>query len=720
MDVRTYLRAADVAPGLPAPPVAEPRPKRLRYHGRELVDEYAWLRDPSYPEVQDEQILGYLRAENEYFQKAMEPHRDSINALFEELKGRLKEDEEGVPAKDGKWEFWWRFEKGEEYREHLRRRIDGGSPELFLSEPELARGTEYFRLGGLDVSQDGRVVAYSTDTEGDERYTMRFRPEAEEIRDTIGDPIWLADNRTILYLELSDEWRPFRVRAHTVGTDPEEDPILYEEEDTSFFVHVDLSQSRAYVLVTTGDHVTNETWVCSMDDLLRFLASREAAGPEKRRPGAAEESPFRLLIDRREGEEQELDHHGEYFFILTNDRHKNFRLVRAPVNGSGREEWEEIIAPSDRVYLRGLTCFSSFMVLEERVDGVDQVRLREYEGEEHRVRFPEAAYTAGLHENPEYELSTVRLHYQSMVTPPTVYDYHVAQQRLEVRKVKEIPSGYDPSEFATERLLIPARDGTAVPASIVYPKDLPKDGSRPLYLYAYGAYGMGISPHFSTNALSLLKRGFSVAVAHVRGGDELGYHWYEAGKLDRRTNTFNDFVDVARGLIEHGLTSEGLICARGGSAGGELMGAVVNTAPELFRAVIAEVPFVDVLNTMLDDSLPLTPIEWPEWGNPIADSDAFDLIRSYSPYDNVREQGYPPLLITAGLSDPRVAYWEPAKWAARLRDRKTDDNVLLLKTNMSAGHGGRSGRYAALAEEAEILYFLLLATGGENLRGVSA
>lgn len=688
-----------------------------RYHGREVVDPYRWLRDEAYPDLRDEEILDYLRAENAYFSSAMEPHREELDALFAELKGRVKEDEESVPVKDGDWEFWWRFAKGEEYREHLRRYLEGGEEELLLSEPKLAAGSDYFRLGGMDVSNDGNWIAFSVDTDGSERYTVRFRStrgeeRVEEIPETIGDPLWLPDNRTILYLELSEEWRPYRLRAHTLGQDTETDPVLYEEEDTSFFLDLDYTQSREYLVLSTGDHVTTELRVAATDALVAHLAALSEGSPS--------ENPLRLIVERTEEEEHEIDHWGAFFYLRTNDRHKNFRLVRFPVDNPERPGWEEIIPASDRVYLRGLTCFRSFYVLEERLDGVDQVRIRSYDGEEHRVAFPEAAYTAGLHENPEYDVATLRLHYQSMVTPPTRYDYHISERRLERLKVKEIPSGYDSSRYSTERLALTVRDGTSVPVSIVYPRDLPRDGSRPLYLYGYGAYGMGITPHFSANALSLLERGFSVAVAHVRGGDELGYHWYEAGKRERRSNTFNDFIDVARGLIEMRFTSSGLICARGGSAGGELMGAVVNEAPELFRAVVANVPFVDVLNTMLDETLPLTPIEWPEWGNPLEDSFFFDLIRSYSPYDNVRAQEYPPMLVTAGLSDPRVTYWEPAKWVARLRATKSDGNILLLKTNMGAGHGGRSGRYASLQEEAEAILFMLLAVGGGAIPGRGA
>jgi oligopeptidase B len=395
--------------------------------------------------------------------------------------------------------------------------------------------------------------------------------------------------------------------------------------------------------------------------------------------------------------------------IRTNDTHPNFRIVTATLDAPG--EWTEAIAPSDHFYIRGLTAFSDFYVISGREDGLDQIRLRDYGGGEQPITFPEASYTAGLGANAEYAVAKLRLSYQSMVTPPTVYDYHLATGRLETRKVQEIPSGYDASLYATERLTITARDGAKVPVSVVYRKGFAKDSSGPLHLYGYGAYGHAMPPGFSTNRLSLLDRGFAYAIAHIRGGDDLGYRWYLDGKLDKRSNTFNDFVDVAKGLIEAGFARPGRISISGGSAGGELVGAVLNQAPELWGAAVAHVPFVDVLNTMLDDSLPLTPGEWPEWGNPITDPEAFALIRGYSPYDNVEPKAYPPLLITAGLNDPRVTYWEPAKWAAKLRANKTDDNVLLLKTNMGAGHGGKSGRFEHLREDAEEQAFILWQLG---------
>ncbi len=425
-------------------------------------------------------------------------------------------------------------------------------------------------------------------------------------------------------------------------------------------------------------------------------------------------APLVCIAPRKTGREYDVDEHDGTLFIHTNDIDPQFRLVTAPVESPG--EWTERIGPSKHFYMTGVDCFADFFIVEGREQGSDQIELHRYDPAIAPVRlvFPEASYVAGLGDNPEYKVDTLRLGYESMVTPGTVYDYDVATGALTTLKVQEIPSGYDGSKYRTERLKIAARDGTEVPVSIVYPKDFPRDGSGKLYLYAYGAYGIAIPPGFSTSRLSFLDRGMAFAIAHIRGGDDLGQQWQLDGKLEKRTNTFNDFVDVARGLIERGYTSAGNIAIAGRSAGGELMGAVVNSDPELWGAVIADVPFVDVLNTMLDAELPLTPGEWPEWGNPIEDAEAFELIRAYSPYDNVKAQAYPPLFISGGLNDPRVTYWEPAKWAAKLRATKTDDNVLLLKTNMGAGHGGKSGRWESLKEAADEMAFVLWQLGVEE------
>ena len=694
----TYAPAGQASSGtdLPAPPVAAVEPRQVTHHGITLTDPYAWLKDDSYPEVDDQPVLDYLNAENAFYEAVMEPHKGLTEAIFEELKGRLKEDDASVPVKDGDWLYQWRFEEGAQYRKWYRVPVAGGAEQLILDEPALAEGKDYFRLGGLEVSPDGRLLAYSVDDDGSERFTLKVKDlttgevMADAIPNTIGDPKWSADGRTLLYLEVNENWRPFRVRAHVLGTPVADDRVLYEEQDGGFFVALDKTQSRDYLIIASGDHVTSE---------IRLLpASDPFAEP--------------LLIAPREpGLEYYVDHAGDTLYIRTNDTHKNFRIATASPSAPGRDGWRELIAGSDRHYLRGITAFKDFLAIVERVDGLDQVRLRRHDGDEHTVAFPEAAYAAGLGANPEFDVDTVRLSYESMVTPDTVFDYQVASRTLITRKVQEIPSGYDAGQYVTERLLATARDGVQVPISIVYKKGFTKDGTRPVHLYAYGAYGYGMPPSFSTARLSLLDRGFAYAIAHIRGGDELGRQWYEDGKMFKRMNTFTDFIDAARHLVAEGYAAPGNVSASGGSAGGSLMGAVVNMAPETWRAVVAHVPFVDVLNTMLDTSLPLTPIEWPEWGNPIESREAFDYIRSYSPYDNVAAQDYPPIMVTAGLNDPRVTYWEPAKWTARLRATKTDDNLLVLKTNMGAGHGGKSGRFRRLYETAEEYTFLLMAFG---------
>ena len=693
---RDILTPSDLPADLPSPPVAERRETTRVYHGRKLVDPYSWLKDESYPKVDDEKILTYLKEENAYFEAVMKPYEKLTKTIFEELKGRLKENDSSVPWRKGDWLYQWRYEEGEQYRRWYRRSLKGGEEQLILDEPQLAAGLDFFRLGSLAVSDDAKLLAWSSDDDGSERFTMRFKNLEtstvldESIENTIGNAVWAADNRTLFYLEVNDQWRPFRVKIHVIGSDPKEDRIVYEEEDGSFFVSVDRTQSNAYIVISTGDHVTNE---------VRLV------------PASEPNSEPRLISSRKTKREYFVEHRGDQLYIRTNDTHKNYRIATAPEGAPEPEHWKDLITGSHEHYLRGLVAFADFLVIRERIDGVDQIRIRRYDGTEHFVEFPEQAYAVGLGTNAEFDVDRVRLSYESMISPDTVYDYHINEKRLETLKVQEIPSGYEKSNYITERVMATARDGVKVPISIVYRKGFRKDGSQPMHLYGYGAYGHGMPPDFSTARLSLLDRGFAYAIAHIRGGDEMGYHWYEDGKLKFRTNTFNDFVDAGRFLAQEGYGSVGNISASGGSAGGELMGAVLNQAPALWRAVAAHVPFVDVLNTMLDDTLPLTPIEWPEWGNPIKEAEAYDTILSYSPYDNVEAKNYPPIFVTAGLNDPRVTYWEPAKWTAKLRATKTDDNLLLLKTNMGAGHGGKSGRYRRLHETAEEFTFLLMAFG---------
>lgn len=682
-------------PAPTAPPIAEQRPHSFTRHGVTIEDPYDWLYDKSYPEIDDEDVLDYLKEENAWFEARMGPHEGLIEELFQEMRGRIKEDDSSVPQKDGDWIYWSTFEEGAEYRKHWRRPVgspdDGSADELILDQNELAEGKEYFRLGATAVSEDGNLLAYSFDDNGSERFTARIKDLRtgelldDVIPETLSGLTFVAGDTALVYGKANANWRVDNAKLHRLGTPVEEDTELYREEDEGYRVGTGLTNNREWLIIATGDNETSE---------VRLVRADDPTGEQV------------LVKAREKGVEYSVDVKDETLFVHTNDDHVNFRLATAPLANPG--EWTTLIAGSDEFYLTDVDLFADFFVTEGRLNGLDQVQIRSYNnpGEAQPIAFPEASYNAGLSNNPEWDMDTLRLTYESMVTPDSVFDYHVAEGRLETLKVQEIPSGYDPSLYTTERLEIEARDGTMVPVSIVYRKDRP-EGPGPLHLYAYGAYGYAIPPGFSTSRLSLVDRGFVYGIAHIRGGDDLGRNWYLQGKLMERTNTFTDFVDVARGLAERGYTEPGKISISGGSAGGELMGVVANTDPELWGAVVAHVPFVDVLNTMLNEELPLTPGEWPEWGNPITDKAAFDYIRSYSPYDQVSAQEYAPMLVTAGLNDPRVTYWEPAKWVARLRATKTDSNELLLKTNMGAGHGGKSGRFQSLYETAEEFAFIL-------------
>jgi oligopeptidase B len=668
-------------------PIATQRPHSSTHHGVTLSDPWFWLKDAGYPLVSDPDILAYVTAENDWFAVQMAPLRALTTTIFAELKGRVKPDDSSVPVRDGAWDYWWAFAAGAQYRAWWRRPVAGGADALVLDEVTLAAGHDYFRLGGFSVSPDGKLLAYATDTAGDERFVLKIRDvlSGDDIAivtsNSVGSPVWAADSASLAWTEVNDQWRRFRIRLHRLGAADE--AVLYEEtENKGFGVSVGRSQDRGWFILSTSDHVTSE---------IRLVPTSDPAA-----------SP-RLVRRRMVGISYDVDVHGDTLVIRANDTHPNFRLATAPITAP--EDWQELIAGSDSDYLRGAAAFTSFIAVSARRGGLDQVRLLFPDGRDHSVVFPESAYAAGLGANAEPDAPLLRLSYTSMVTPATVFDYDVVAQALVTRKVQEVPSGYDPGCYVTQRLTVTARDGAQVPVSLVHHRDWQPGGK--LHLYGYGAYGIAIPPAFSSSRLSLLDRGVAYAIAHIRGGDDLGYNWYLDGKLEKRANTFNDFVDVARGLIAGGWAKNGHVSASGGSAGGELMGAIINSDPALWAAVVADVPFVDVLNTMLDDTLPLTPGEWPEWGNPITDAAAFALIRSYSPYDNVTAQAYPPLLVTAGLNDPRVTYWEPAKWVAKLRSVKTDTNILLLKTNMGAGHGGKSGRFSALEDTAEEYAFIL-------------
>ena len=684
-------------PPLATPPVAAKIPSSVTHHGITVTDDYAWLRDPGYPEVTDKAVLDHLKAENAWFEQRMAGQQGRIDALFKEMRARIKEADKSVPQKDGDYLYWIEFEEGAEYKKWWRRPVSGGADELILDEVALAEGHEYFRLGALSVSANGRLLAYAIDDNGSERFTARIKDLAtgellpDEIPGTLSSLVWVAGDKGLVYSLANEQWRTDNARLHWLGQPLDADIELYHEDDEGFRVGSSLSANEEWLLIGSSDHETSEVRLVPAADPLA--------------------TPI-LVKPRQTGVEYDVDLRGDTLFVHANDTHENFRLATAPLADPGN--WTTLIEGSDAFYLTGFDLFRDFYVIEGRRAGLDQIEVRYYDdpARVEPIVFPEASYSAGLGDNPEWAVDTLRLSYESMVSPASVLDYSVAARTLTTLKVQEIPSGYDASLYVTERLEIPARDGTPIPVSVVMRRD--RTGAGPLHLYGYGAYGIAIEPGFSTTRLSLVDRGFAYAIAHIRGGDDLGRAWYKAGKLERRTNTFTDFVDVAKGLIERGLTQPGRISISGGSAGGELMGAVINSDPGLWGAVAAHVPFVDVLATMLDPTLPLTPGEWPEWGNPIEDKAAFELIRSYSPYDQVRAQDYPPLLVTAGLNDPRVTYWEPAKWVAKLRELKTDSNELLLKTNMGAGHGGKSGRFESLKETAEEFAFILWQLGVEG------
>lgn len=691
---------------MPQPPIAETRHHLQTYHDIELSDPYFWLKDHSYPEVDDEDVLNYLLKENEYFDAFMSPISSLVDKIQAELKGRLKQDDSTVPTKDGDYIYQSTYSEGSQYRVHLRWLAatatggllppDEGAAEVLIDENKLAAESDYFRLGGRSISPNDELLAYSTDHDGSERYKLVIRNlttgkySSETIANVQGSVVWASDSKSFLYVTQDDKLRPNRVWHHVLGTEVSEDRLVYEESDEGFFVSIGRTTSRKFALIDSSDHVTSEVRFVPLEDL--------------------HQEP-KLFSERRKEHTYHVDHRQEAFVILSNDTHKNFRLATTGEETYQAEQWDTLLNASDERYITGVQAFDDRIVIAARENGLDQILISSNEGSFQPIGFDEAAYSAGFHYSPEANPTHLRITYSSLTTPRVVFDYEFESGNRITRKTQEIPSGYQQELYTSERRMATSHDGVKVPVSIAYRKDTPLDGSAPLYLTGYGAYGSSSDPYFSTNVLSLLDRGFIFAIAHIRGGSEMGYHWYEEGKLDRRMNTFLDFVRVARYLIDQDFTSEGRIAISGGSAGGTLMGVVANEAPNLWGAVIAYVPFVDVLNTMLDTSLPLTPIEWPEWGNPITDKAAFEYIRSYSPYDQISRQDYPPMLVTAGLNDPRVTYWEPAKYVAKLRSLKTDSNPLLLRTQMGAGHSGKSGRYDSLRETAEAYAFMLTTMG---------
>ena len=692
------------------PPVAARRPVTVEIHGETLTDPYAWLRDPNYPEVGDPEIIAYLTEENAHTDAVLGPYAGFTERLFEEMKARVKEDDASVPYRRGRYAYYTRYVPGQQYPLLCRRPVLGdrtpaagpsADEQVMLDLDAMGRDQPYFRLGGAQVSPSQRWLAYAVDSDGSERYTLRIRDLdsgadlPDEIRGVSGSLAWGEDDSTLFYVLLDPQLRPNRVYRHLRGGDIAADTLVYEEPDAGFFVGLDRSLDRRRVFIVSHEKITSE---------VRMI---DAAWPLS--------EPV-LIAPRREGHEYDVESSGDWLFIRTNDCGRNFRLVRAPADNPGEAAWEELIPHDDDRYLTDVMALAGRLAVIERIEGLPTIRLFDVAADAtlglcHTVALPDPTYGVGFGAHGEFESGTLRLEYGSLVRPRSTFDYHIAERRLELLKEQEIPSGYHRDFYASERVFATAPDGEEIPVSIVYRKDTPRDGSAPLYLYGYGSYGHGIDPYFSPSRLSLLDRGFVFALAHIRGGDEMGYRWYEEGKLHRKANTFTDFIAVAEHLARSGYTTPGRIAIVGGSAGGMLVGATLNMAPAgLIHAAIAQVPFVDVLNTMLDDTLPLTPLEYNEWGNP-QNAEHFPVIRGYSPYDNVSARAYPNLFVTAGISDPRVTYWEPAKWVAKLRATRTDDNLLLLRTNMSAGHGGASGRWDSLKELAEEYTFLLLAFG---------
>ena len=685
---------------IPTPPIAPERPNRIVRHGEASDDPYAWLKDPDWravmrdPERLDADIRAYLEAENAYAAAATEPTEALRETLFAELKGRIREDESTAPMPDGAYAYYVRYETGGQHPKYCRRRGDDAPEQLLLDGDREARAHAFFRIGACRHSPRHDRIAYSVDLNGAERFTLRIRDLGagadlpDRIDDAKGDAAWANDGETLFYTLLDDDHRPHRVFAHVVGTDPAGDRLVYEEQDPGFFVGLERSESGRFIAITAHDHETSEVHLIPAD--------------------APEEAPA-TVAPREPGVRYEVAHHGERLFILTNaDGAEDFKIVEAPVATPGRAHWRDWLAHEPGRLLRSILAFGGHLVRCERSRGLPRIVVAELPGgAEHAIAFDEEAYDLRAIRGYEFETTTLRFAYSSMTTPEQTFDYDMATRRRTLRKQQEVPSGHDAARYVTRRLFATGRDGAQVPISLLHRRDTPRDGSAPLLLYGYGAYGYATPAAFSTTRLSLVDRGFVYAIAHVRGGTDQGYGWYLAGKLDRKTNSFLDFIAAAERLIEARYTGPGNVAIHGGSAGGMLVGAVANMRPDLLRAVVAEVPFVDVLNTMCDADLPLTPPEWPEWGNPIDDAAAYRRIKSYSPFDNVAARDYPHMLATAGLTDPRVTYWEPAKWVARLRARKTDDNLLVLKTNMEAGHAGAAGRFDRLREVAFVQAFLL-------------
>ena len=695
----------------PTPPIAKQAPTETTMHGVRLVDDYAWLRDADWREAMmdpsrlDPEIRAYLEAENAYTEAMMADTTGLQAELVAEMRARMAEVDASVPTPDGDWVYYVRFREGGQHPIFCRapRSADGsaepGEPltdeQILLDGDAEAEGRTYFSLGAVDHSPDHAKLAFALDERGSEAYTIRVRDiqGGQEIQPPIenatGNVAWSADSQTLFFTTLDDSHRPCRVWRLALGAPQTEATLVYEEPDAGFFVSIGETQSGDFLLIQAHDHATSET---------RFI------------PAATPEAAPTLIAERVTGCEYSVDDdNGTHFVILTNaGGARDFRLMRTPVNTPGYDNWQEIVPHEPGRLILDHVELARYRVRMERADALPRIIVTDKQTDtDHAIAFDDEAYSLGMSVGYEYDTQTLRFLYSAPHVPDETFDYDMAQRSRVLRKQRQVPSGFEPNDYIVRRITADTADGEAVPITLIHHRDTPTDASAPCLLHGYGAYGISEAAAFSASRFSLIDRGFVYAIAHVRGGKERGYRWYLDGKLDKKPNTFADYIRVAEYLCEAGFTAPGRIAAFGGSAGGMLVGAVVNQRPDLFGAAIADVPFVDVLNTMMDDTLPLTPPEWPEWGNPRDDATAFATIHGYCPYQNIAAQDYPALLVIAGVSDPRVTYWEPAKWTAKLRATKTDTNPLLLKTHMAAGHGGLPGRFAALEEMGLIFAFLL-------------
>ena len=676
-------------------PIAPKQPKEITQHGQTRLDNYFWMR---YRE--DAEVLKYLHAEQDYLEEIMQHTKPLQEQLFQEMKGRIKEDDSSAPEKEGEYFYYTRFEAGKQYPLYCRKEgSSDASEEILIDQNALAGENNFCRIGSFSISPDANKLAYSVDADGTEVCTIYIKDLVtgmvfpEVITNTFGDVYghsgieWAKDGKSFLYITRDATLRPFRIYRHLLGTDPMQDTLLFEEQDETYSLWLTQSRSKAYIMAYLHSTITDE-WIYFPNDGTTY--------------------EFKSFQPRIKGIEYQVEHASEHFFIITNEDAQNFKLMRTPFDETTKENWEEVIPHRADTLITGMDAFADFLVLYERNGGFRQIRVLGTDGVTNawKVPFPEPVYNIVPMRNPEYKTDVLRFTYTSLVTPNSVIDFNVKDKTWTVVKQDEIPSGYDASQYMSERAYATASDGTLVPMSLVYKKGLERNGNNPTLLYGYGSYGFSIDPSFNSNRISLLDRGFVFAIGHIRGGSEMGRAWYENGKMLNKRNTFTDFIACAEHLIAEKFTRQEKLAIMGGSAGGLLVGACLTMRPDLFGAAVAQVPFVDVINTMSDASIPLTTLEYDQWGNP-DEQEYFDYIMSYSPYDNVRSTAYPHILITTGLNDPRVAYWEPAKFVAKLRELKTDDKIVLLRTNFDAGHAGASGRYDFLKEVAFDYAFLI-------------